>query len=260
MTNSVIDRTAMIDVRNVWKSFGDLQVLKNVDLTVHKGEVVLLLGPSGSGKSTLLRTLNCLETVDSGTISVCGETMGYTASGGELRPASQTEIARQRHNTGMVFQSFNLFPMMTARENVAAGPRHVRGTSKAQAADEAQELLAMVGLADKGDNYPSQLSGGQQQRVAIARALAMKPQVMLFDEPTSALDPEMVKEVLEVMIRLREEGMTMVVVSHEMGFAQAAADRVVFMSDGEIVEQNSPNAFFSAPSHPRLQQFLSRIL
>ncbi|WP_024799827.1 amino acid ABC transporter ATP-binding protein [Nocardia sp. BMG51109] len=260
MTHDVIERTAVIDVRNVSKSFGDLQVLKNIDLTVQEGEVVLLLGPSGSGKSTLLRTLNCLETIDSGTIAVCGETMGYASSGDELRPASQTQIARQRHNTGMVFQSFNLFPMMTARENVAAGPRHVRGTSKVQAAKEAQELLALVGLADKGDNYPSQLSGGQQQRVAIARALAMKPQVMLFDEPTSALDPEMVKEVLEVMIRLREEGMTMVVVSHEMGFAQAAADRVVFMSDGEIVEENSPTEFFSTPTHPRLQQFLSRIL
>ncbi|RRQ28579.1 amino acid ABC transporter ATP-binding protein [Rhodococcus sp. Eu-32] len=249
----------MIDVRGMTKAYNDLIVLDGTDFSVRRGEVVLLLGPSGSGKSTLLRTLNCLETIDSGTVRVCGEVMGFSDDA-TRRPLSESRLAKQRHHTGMVFQSFNLFPMMTAVENVAAGPRHVLGTSKEQARSEAMALLDMVGLGDKGDNYPSQLSGGQQQRVAIARALAMKPKVMLFDEPTSALDPEMVNEVLDVMIRLRDEGMTMVVVSHEMGFARAAADRVVFMSDGKIVEDAPPNEFFTNPKNPRTQQFLSRIL
>jgi ABC-type polar amino acid transport system ATPase subunit len=192
-------------------------------------------------------------------VRVRGEMMGF--SEGEKRtPLSEAQIAKQRHHTGMVFQSFNLFSMMTALDNVASGPRHVLGTDKDKARRQAQELLDLVGLADKGENYPSQLSGGQQQRVAIARALAMKPEVMLFDEPTSALDPEMVNEVLDVMLRLRDEGMTMVVVSHEMGFAKAAADRVVFMSDGKIVEEAPPNEFFGNPKNPRTQQFLSRIL
>ncbi|WP_089251165.1 amino acid ABC transporter ATP-binding protein [Rhodococcoides kyotonense] len=249
----------MVDVSNMTKSYNDLVVLDGIDFSVRRGEVVLLLGPSGSGKSTLLRTLNCLETIDSGTVRVCGEVMGFTDDAAR-RPLSESQLAKQRHHTGMVFQSFNLFPMMTAIDNVASGPRHVLGTPKDRAQAEAQELLDLVGLADKGDNYPSQLSGGQQQRVAIARALAMKPKVMLFDEPTSALDPEMVNEVLDVMVRLRDEGMTMVVVSHEMGFARAAADRVVFMSDGKIVEEAPPNEFFTNPRNPRTQQFLSRIL
>ena len=259
MSAETIDPTVMVSVENMGKSFNDLRVLDGIDFTVRKGEVVLLLGPSGSGKSTLLRTLNCLESIDSGVVRICGETMGFSDDD-RRHPYSEARIAKQRHHTGMVFQTFNLFPMMTALDNVASGPRHVLGTSTQQARGEAQELLAMVGLADRADHYPSQLSGGQQQRVAIARALAMKPSVMLFDEPTSALDPEMVNEVLDVMIRLRDEGMTMVVVSHEMGFARAAADRVVFMSEGKIVEDAATHEFFSNPKHPRTQQFLSRIL
>ncbi|OZF00437.1 amino acid ABC transporter ATP-binding protein [Rhodococcoides fascians] len=251
--------TTIVEVRNMTKAYNDLVVLDDIDFTVDKGEVVLLLGPSGSGKSTLLRTLNCLETIQSGTVRVCGEMMGFSDNANRT-PLSEAQIAKQRHHTGMVFQSFNLFPMMTALDNVASGPRHVLGTQKDRARRQARELLDLVGLADKGENYPSQLSGGQQQRVAIARALAMKPEVMLFDEPTSALDPEMVNEVLDVMLRLRDEGMTMVVVSHEMGFAKAAADRVVFMSDGKIVEEAPPNEFFDNPKNARTQQFLSRIL
>ncbi|NUS91022.1 MAG: amino acid ABC transporter ATP-binding protein [Nocardia sp.] len=249
----------MVEVRSMTKAYNDLVVLDDIDFTVGKGEVVLLLGPSGSGKSTLLRTLNCLETIESGTVRVCGEMMGFTDDE-RRRPLTETQIAKQRHHTGMVFQSFNLFPMMTALDNIAAGPRHVLGTPKDAAHRQARELLELVGLGDKGGNYPAQLSGGQQQRVAIARALAMKPKVMLFDEPTSALDPEMVKEVLDVMVRLRDEGMTMVVVSHEMGFAKAAADRIVFMSDGKIVEDASPDEFFGNPQHPRTRQFLRQVL
>lgn len=259
MTSTTETAPKIIEVRNMTKAFNDLVVLDDIDFAVEKGEVVLLLGPSGSGKSTLLRTLNCLETIESGTVRVCGEMMGFSDDG-KRTPLSEAQIAKQRHHTGMVFQNFNLFPMMTALENVASGPRHVLGTAADTARSRAQELLDMVGLADKGENYPSQLSGGQQQRVAIARALAMKPEVMLFDEPTSALDPEMVNEVLDVMLRLRDEGMTMVVVSHEMGFAKAAADRVVFMSDGKIVEDAPPQRFFDNPEHPRTRQFLSRIL
>ncbi|KIQ20051.1 arginine ABC transporter ATP-binding protein [Rhodococcus sp. MEB064] len=259
MTDQAIANLTMIDVQDMTKAFNDLVVLDGIDFRVAKGEVVLLLGPSGSGKSTLLRTLNCLETIESGTVRVCGELMGFSDDG-KRTPLSESSIARQRHYTGMVFQNFNLFPMMTALDNVAAGPRHVLGTPKDKARLQAQELLTLVGLGDKSENYPSQLSGGQQQRVAIARALAMKPEVMLFDEPTSALDPEMVKEVLDVMLRLRDEGMTMVVVSHEMGFARAAADRVVFMSDGRIVEDAAPNEFFDNPRNERTKQFLSRML
>ncbi|WP_328398239.1 amino acid ABC transporter ATP-binding protein [Nocardia sp. NBC_00416] len=249
----------MVEVRNMTKAFNDLVVLDGIDFCVAKGEVVLLLGPSGSGKSTLLRTLNCLETIESGTVRVCGEMIGFTDDG-RRRPLSEAQIAKQRHHTGMVFQSFNLFPMMSALDNVASGPRHVLGTPKEAARRQARELLELVGLGNKGENYPSQLSGGQQQRVAIARALAMKPKVMLFDEPTSALDPEMVKEVLEVMVRLRDEGMTMVVVSHEMGFAKAAADRIVFMSEGKIVEDADPDQFFDNPQSPRTRQFLRQVL
>lgn len=259
MTTATRTTPAMIEVRNMTKAYNDLVVLDGIDFSVGKGEVVLLLGPSGSGKSTLLRTLNCLETIDSGTVRVCGEMMGFSDDG-KRTPLSEAQIARQRHHTGMVFQNFNLFPMMTALDNVASGPRHVLGTPVDRARRRALELLDLVGLADKSENYPSQLSGGQQQRVAIARALAMRPEVMLFDEPTSALDPEMVNEVLDVMLRLRDEGMTMVVVSHEMGFAKAAADRVVFMSDGKIVEDAPPEKFFGNPEHARTRQFLSRIL
>lgn len=259
MTTATQKAPTMIEVRNMTKAYHDLVVLDGIDFSVGKGEVVLLLGPSGSGKSTLLRTLNCLETIDSGTVRVCGEMMGFSDDG-KRTPLSEAQIARQRHHTGMVFQNFNLFPMMTALDNVASGPRHVLGTPADRARRQARELLDLVGLADKSENYPSQLSGGQQQRVAIARALAMRPEVMLFDEPTSALDPEMVNEVLDVMLRLRDEGMTMVVVSHEMGFAKAAADRVVFMSDGKIVEDAPPEKFFGNPEHVRTRQFLGRIL
>ncbi|WP_327406188.1 amino acid ABC transporter ATP-binding protein [Streptomyces sp. NBC_01288] len=246
----------VVEARQVRKSYGGVEVLKGIDLTVRQGEVVLVLGPSGGGKSTFLRTLNHLETPDSGTVSICGERIGY----GERGSLRESRIAVQRRRTGMVFQQFNLFPNMTALDNVASGPVHVNGVSKSEARGAAGELLAMVGLADKTASYPSQLSGGQQQRVAIARALAMRPELLLFDEPTSALDPEMVGEVLDVMVRLREEGMTMIVVSHEMGFARAAADRVVFIADGLVVEDKSPDLFFSAPEHERTRQFLDRIL
>lgn len=247
-------------VRKVNKSFGSLHVLKNIDLDIHKGEVVLLLGPSGSGKSTLLRTLNVLETIDSGEITISDELMGQRRTAKGLRPLRESRIAEQRRRTGMVFQQFNLFPNMTALENVASGPIHVAGTSKQKSTAAAKELLAMVGLPDKGANYPSHLSGGQQQRVAIARALAMRPDIMLFDEPTSALDPEMVKEVLETLINLRKEGMTMIVVSHEMGFTREVADRVVVMDAGFIIEEGDPEAVFTNPGHERTKQFLSKIL
>ncbi|WP_147917180.1 amino acid ABC transporter ATP-binding protein [Ruania zhangjianzhongii] len=247
-------------VHKVNKSFGSLHVLKDIDLEIHKGEVVLLLGPSGSGKSTLLRTLNVLETIDSGEITISDELMGQRRTGKGLRPLRESRIAEQRRRTGMVFQQFNLFPNMTALENVASGPIHVAGKSKQKSAAAAKELLAMVGLPDKGANYPSHLSGGQQQRVAIARALAMRPDIMLFDEPTSALDPEMVKEVLETLINLRKDGMTMIVVSHEMAFARAAADRVIFMDDGEIVEQASPAEFFDNPKTERARKFLGQLV
>ncbi|MEV6591023.1 amino acid ABC transporter ATP-binding protein [Streptomyces acidicola] len=246
----------VVEASQVRKSYGDVEVLKGIDLTVRQGEVVLVLGPSGGGKSTFLRTLNHLETPDSGTVTICGERIGY----GDKGALGESRIALQRRRTGMVFQQFNLFPNMTALDNVAAGPVHVNRVPRAEARAAAGELLAMVGLADKTGNYPAQLSGGQQQRVAIARALAMRPQLLLFDEPTSALDPEMVGEVLDVMVRLREEGMTMIVVSHEMGFARAAADRVVFISDGVVVEDKSPDLFFAAPEHQRTRQFLDRIL
>lgn len=254
------DADVVVRAVDVCKSFGRLQVLKHVDLQVRRGEVVLILGPSGSGKSTLLRTINALETVDSGDMRVCGELMGLEEGNGRRRPMPEARIALQRRKTGMVFQQFHLFPNMTARENVSAGLIHVYGLRRGDAAARAKELLEMVGLADKANKYPAQLSGGQQQRVAIARALAMKPQVMLFDEPTSALDPEMVKEVLEVLFELRREGMTMVVVSHEMGFAKAAADRIVFMDEGRIIEEAEPAKFFSSPESGRAKDFLSKIL
>ncbi|MFJ2606375.1 amino acid ABC transporter ATP-binding protein [Streptomyces sp. NPDC091279] len=260
MTDEKTAAAVVVEARQVRKSYGGVEVLKGIDLTVRQGEVVLVLGPSGGGKSTFLRTLNHLETPDSGTVSVCGERIGYGDRAGRQIALRERRIAVQRRRTGMVFQQFNLFPNMTALDNVASGPVHVNGESKAEARVAAGELLAMVGLADKTGSYPAQLSGGQQQRVAIARALAMRPELLLFDEPTSALDPEMVGEVLDVMVRLREEGMTMIVVSHEMGFARAAADRVVFIADGQVVEDNSPDLFFSAPEHERTRQFLERIL
>jgi glutamate transport system ATP-binding protein len=240
----------MIRVAGVDKFFGPLHVLKNVQLEVPKGQVVVVLGPSGSGKSTLCRTINRLEPIDSGVIEVDGQPL----------PAEGKELARLRADVGMVFQSFNLFAHKTIVENVMLAPVKVRKTQAAEARKTAMELLERVGIANQAEKFPAQLSGGQQQRAAIARALAMKPKVMLFDEPTSALDPEMVQEVLDVMTGLAKDGMTMLVVTHEMGFARKAADRVIFMSDGEVVEDSTPEEFFSAPKSNRAKDFLGKIL
>jgi polar amino acid transport system ATP-binding protein len=239
----------MISVRNLKKSFGSVEVLKGVNLDIEEKEVVVIIGPSGSGKSTLLRCLNYLEKPTSGEITVDGMTLG----GG-------TDINKVRAEVGMVFQRFNLFPHMTAMENITLAPMKVRGVSRAEAEEDALRLLRKVGLADRAEAYPEQLSGGQQQRVAIARALAMKPKVMLFDEPTSALDPEMVKEVLEVMKELAQEGMTMAVVTHEMGFAREVGDRVLFVDQGVIMEEGTPEEIFNRPQGTRTKEFLSKIL
>ncbi|MGS2614806.1 amino acid ABC transporter ATP-binding protein [Micromonospora sp. LZ34] len=240
----------MVAVRGLQKWFGPLHVLKDVDLTVAAGEVVVVVGPSGSGKSTLCRCLNRLEVAGAGSIEIDGEPL----------PAEGRKLARLRADVGMVFQSFNLFGHRTVLDNVTLGPVRVRRVPRAEAREQALALLDRVGIADKADHYPAQLSGGQQQRAAIARALAMRPKVLLFDEPTSALDPEMVNEVLDVMVSLAREGMTMIVVTHEMGFARRAADRVVFMDDGRIVESGTPDEFFAAPSTERARDFLSKIL
>ena len=250
----------MVEARGVRKSFGHVEVLKGIDLTVAPREVMCIVGPSGSGKSTFLRCINHLERVDAGRLSVNGHLVGYRERGGRLHELRDSEVAAQRREIGMVFQRFNLFPHLTALENVVEAPVQVKGVSKAEARERGAALLERVGLADRMHNYPNQLSGGQQQRVAIARALAMDPMVMLFDEPTSALDPEMINEVLDVMTTLAREGMTMVVVTHEMGFARRAADRVVFMDDGRIVEQATPEEFFTNARSPRAQDFLSKIL
>ena len=248
----------------VHKAFGPLHVLKGIDLTVMPGTVTVILGPSGSGKSTFLRLINQLETLTGGSIEVDGELIGYkhvTKNGQDvLQTLDDKEIAAQRSRLGMVFQRFNLFPHMTALENVMEAPVHVQHKSKSEARALAEAELQRVGLGDRMDYYPSQLSGGQQQRVAIARALAMRPKVMLFDEPTSALDPEMVNEVLDVMVELAHEGMTMICVTHEMGFARKAADRIVFMADGQILEENTPDEFFEHPQTDRAKDFLSKIL
>lgn len=247
-----------LDVR---KRFGRHEVLKGVSLQVHKGEVVCLIGPSGSGKTTFLRCINHLERIDGGRIEVNGHLIGYRVRpNGELMEDSDENIARQRTEIGFVFQRFNLWPHMSALENIAESPIHVRKVAKEQAITEAEALLARVHLSHKRDAYPNKLSGGQQQRVAIARALAVKPALMLFDEPTSALDPEMIGEVLDVMKELARDGMTMVVVTHEMGFAREAADRAIMMDDGQVVEEGSPNDFFSSPTHERTRDFLSKIL
>ncbi|PZF93246.1 amino acid ABC transporter ATP-binding protein [Micromonospora deserti] len=240
----------MVAVRGLQKWFGPLHVLKDVDLTVAAGEVVVVVGPSGSGKSTLCRCLNRLEVTSAGDIEIDGEPL----------PAEGRKLARLRADVGMVFQSFNLFGHRTVLDNVTLGPVRVRRVPRAEAREQGLALLDRVGIADKADHYPAQLSGGQQQRAAIARALAMRPKVLLFDEPTSALDPEMVNEVLDVMVSLAAEGMTMIVVTHEMGFARRAADRVVFMDDGRIVESGTPDEFFAAPSTERARDFLSKIL
>ncbi|WP_447650317.1 amino acid ABC transporter ATP-binding protein [Pseudomonas abietaniphila] len=251
----------IIEALDVHKSFGDLEILKGISLQVRKGEVVVLIGASGSGKTTFIRCINLLEDIQGGRIRVNGQAMGYRErADGSLVRDSERNIARQRRDIGMVFQRFNLFAHMTALENIIEAPIHVLGVPRAAALIQGRELLARVGLADKAAHYPSMLSGGQQQRVAIARALAMKPKAMLFDEPTSALDPETVGEVLQVMKELAEGGMTMVVVTHEMGFAREVADRVVVLDQGELIEQGPPEQIFSRPSHPRTQAFLSRVL
>ncbi len=257
------DRTIgepIVIIDRVGKRFGDNHVLKDVSLTVHHSEVVVICGRSGSGKSTLLRCIDQLETIDDGTITAAGHLMGHRVRNGKRVPLRDAEIARQQRDLGMVFQSFNLFPHVSVIENITMAPVRILKRKKAEVREEARELLKRVGLPDKENAYPRQLSGGQQQRVAIARALAMKPKVMLFDEPTSALDPEMISEVLDVMIGLSNEGMTMIVVTHEMGFARAAADRVVLMHDGRIVEEAPPEAFFTAPESEHTKLFLSKIL
>lgn len=251
---------AMIDARQVHKSFGQVEVLQGIDLQVNPGEVACLIGPSGSGKSTMLRCVNHLETITAGRIYVDGELIGYREKNGELYEISAKEAARQRAEIGMVFQQFNLFPHRTALENIIEAPVQVNGESVASATARARELLASVGLDDKEQNYPAQLSGGQQQRVAIARAVAMRPKLMLFDEPTSALDPELVGEVLRVMKQLADDGMTMLVVTHEMGFAREVADTVAFMDDGVVVEAGPPSQVLDNPQQPRTQSFLSSIL
>jgi polar amino acid transport system ATP-binding protein len=252
----------IVRVEDVRKSFGGLEVLRCFTLEVARGEVVVVIGPSGSGKTTLLRCINHLERIDrGGRIEVNGHPVGYrTDAKGRVREASPRPIARQREDIGFVFQRFNLFPHMTATENVCLGPVRVRGEERARARAQAVELLTRAGLADKLDTYPSQLSGGQQQRVAIARALAMRPALMLFDEPTSALDPEMVGEVIDVMRELAEDGMTMIVVSHEMAFAKTAADRVVMMDGGQIVDEGPPERMFSSAAQTRTREFLARIV
>lgn len=251
----------VIQALEVHKAFGELDILKGVTLEVRRGEVVVLIGASGSGKTTFIRCLNQLEEIQGGTIRVNGELMGFRErpDGRRVRD-SERNIARRRRDIGMVFQRFNLFPHMTVLENIIEAPIQVLGVARAAAVEQARALLARVRLSDKADHYPAQLSGGQQQRVAIARALAMKPQAMLFDEPTSALDPETVGEVLQVMKELAEDGMTMVVVTHEMGFAREVADRVVVLHQGELIEEGPPAQVFGNPTHPRTREFLSRVL
>jgi polar amino acid transport system ATP-binding protein len=250
----------MIRAESVRKRFGRLEVLKGITLDVQPGEVMCLLGPSGSGKSTFLRCINHLEKIDAGRLWVDGELAGYRQAGEKIYELRESEVARKRAEIGMVFQRFNLFGHMTALENVIEAPCRVKGESKKKALSRAEELLFQVGLADKLDTYPAQLSGGQQQRVAIARALAMEPKLMLFDEPTSALDPELVGEVLEVIRKLVAAGMTMVIVTHEIGFAREVGDTVVFMDDGVVVESGDPTEVCSNPSHKRTQSFLARVL
>ena len=250
MPDAGADNRPLVELTHVEKHYGDLHVLKDINLTVRKGEVLVIVGPSGSGKSTMCRTINRLETIDSGDIRIDGKPL----------PQEGKELASLRAEVGMVFQSFNLFANKTILENVTLAPIKVRHMDKKEAEDRAMDLLGRVGVASQASKMPSQLSGGQQQRVAIARALAMQPKVMLFDEPTSALDPEMVNEVLDVMVELAHEGMTMLCVTHEMGFARKVADKVVFMADGQILEQSTPDDFFEHPKTDRAKDFLSKIL
>ncbi|MFB7647690.1 amino acid ABC transporter ATP-binding protein [Streptomyces sp. NPDC056084] len=250
----------MVEVRSVHKSFGSLEVLRGVDLDVRAGEVTVVLGPSGSGKSTLLRTINHLEKVDSGWITVDGTLVGYRRSGDKLYELREREVLKQRTQIGFVFQNFNLFPHLTVLDNVVEAPVAALKRPRKDAVAAAEKLLARVGLSDKADAYPKQLSGGQQQRVAIARALALEPKLLLFDEPTSALDPELVGEVLDVIKDLAASGTTMIVVTHEIGFAREVADTVVFMDEGAIVEQGPPAEVLDAPRHERTRAFLSKVL
>ncbi len=250
----------MVQAEGVHKRFGRLEVLKGIDLEVAPREVFCLIGPSGSGKSTFLRCINHLEKISSGRLSVDGQLVGYRQQGGKIYELRDREVCQKRQQIGMVFQHFNLFPHMTALGNVMEAPVRVKGESKAVVRERALRLLDRVGLGDKCDNYPAQLSGGQQQRVAIARALAMEPKLMLFDEPTSALDPELVGEVLDVMRDLATEGMTMIVVTHEMGFAREVGDALVFMDDGVVVEAGHPRDVITNPQHERTQNFLSKVL
>jgi polar amino acid transport system ATP-binding protein len=253
-------QTPMLHARAVSKSFGHLEVLKSIDLDIARGSVTVILGPSGSGKSTFLRCINRLERVDSGLLLVDGVFVGYRRSGDLLHELSERAVARQRAEIGMVFQRFNLFAHKTVLENITEAPILVQKRPREEVGKEARDLLDRVGLADKADNYPGQLSGGQQQRVAIARALAMKPKLMLFDEPTSALDPELVGEVLDVMKRLAQSGMTMIVVTHEIGFAREVADQVVFMDGGVVVEEGTPAECIDNPQHDRTKAFLRAVL
>jgi polar amino acid transport system ATP-binding protein len=250
----------MVKSEAVHKRFGSLEVLKGIDLEVRRGEVMCLLGPSGSGKSTFLRCINHLEKINSGRLSVDGELVGYREAGDKLHELHERDVIRKRAEIGMVFQHFNLFPHMTALENVMLAPVRVKGLTRAQARDKAVERLGRVGLSDKIDTYPVALSGGQQQRVAIARALAMEPKLMLFDEPTSALDPELVGDVLDAMRLLANEGMTMIVVTHEIGFAREVGDTVVFMDEGVVVESGNPAEVLDHPKHERTRTFLHKVL
>ncbi|GGC86814.1 ATP-binding protein [Tersicoccus solisilvae] len=250
----------LVRIEGLHKFFGDHHVLRGIDLTVNRGEVCVVVGPSGSGKSTVLRCVNQLETISAGRIFIGDELIGYREHGGRLHDLTPRQIAAQRREVGMVFQRFNLFPHMTALQNVIEAPVQVKGVKKGDAVKRAHELLDRVGLAERAGHYPSQLSGGQQQRVAIARALAMEPELMLFDEPTSALDPELVGDVLEVMKDLARSGMTMMVVTHEMGFAREVGDTLVFMDQGAVVESGHPREVLGNPKNPRTQEFLSKVL
>ncbi|WP_180900594.1 amino acid ABC transporter ATP-binding protein [Martelella soudanensis] len=249
-----------VDMQNIHKFYGHVHALKGVDITVRQGEVCVAIGPSGSGKSTLLRCINQLESISAGRVFLKGELQGFTEREGRFHPLTPAQVAAQRRMTGMVFQRFHLFPHMTAIENVMEGPRHVKGWPRDKAREKGEQLLARVGLEGFGNRYPAQLSGGQQQRVAIARALAMEPDVMLFDEPTSALDPELVGEVLDVIKDLARSGITMVVVTHEIGFAREVGNHLVFMDQGQIVEKGVPRAMLANPQNPRTAAFLSKVL
>ena len=257
---NTVENKPLVRIEGLHKYYGHHHVLKGIDMTVKKGEVAVVIGPSGSGKSTMLRCVNLMETISAGRIHVGDQLIGYREVNGRLHDLKDKEIAAQRQNIGMVFQKFNLFPHMTALENVIEAPMQVKGQSKAVAKKRAAELLEMVGLGSRINHYPSQLSGGQQQRVAIARALAMEPEVMLFDEPTSALDPELVGDVLNVMKDLAKSGMTMIVVTHEIGFAREVGDTLTFMDGGVVVESGDPRAIIAAPQHERTKEFLSRVL